>query len=223
MWSVRTTPYFGRHRAAFDQRQQITLHRPRATRPAPPTRRALRHLVDLVETDDAVLLAGAQCLRLEFLPVEQARGPPPAAGGAPPSLASCAWRACAARPVLEHRAQLRPFPPCPAARRCRRRGSRRSPAPPRARPAHLRAIAPAACRVSDSPLGLAGVDRITGLRRRGRSASSRRSSARSADCARTCVLACSRTCVCQAMSARSRTMDHVPADVADFGELGRST
>src|SRR5262249_24858433 len=62
-----------RHRRAFDERQQVALHAfARHARAAPLA--ALRDLVDLVDEDDAVLLAVGQRLRLDFLVVDELAG-----------------------------------------------------------------------------------------------------------------------------------------------------
>ena len=106
----------GRHRRAFDQRQQIALHAFARHAGAAPFA-ALRDLVDLVDEDDAVLLAVVDRLRLDLLVVDAACRLPRRSAAAAPARSS-SLRFCAALPGerLEHAAQLAAsFPPCPAA------------------------------------------------------------------------------------------------------------
>ena len=63
----------GRHRRAFDQRQQVALHA-FATDAGAAELAALGNLVDLVDEDDAVLLAVLDRLLLDLLVVDQLAG-----------------------------------------------------------------------------------------------------------------------------------------------------
>ena len=66
-WSVLTMPYFVRHGAAFDQRQQVALHA-FARHVGAVAVLAARDLVDLVDEHDAVLLGIAQRAARAALP-----------------------------------------------------------------------------------------------------------------------------------------------------------
>ena len=85
MWSVLTVPYLVLTCGAFHQRQQVALHAFAADVGAAHVAAALGDLVDLVDEDDAVLLAGFDRGVADLVLVDQLGRPlpRPAAGARP--------------------------------------------------------------------------------------------------------------------------------------------
>jgi hypothetical protein len=186
MWSVRTDAVLGADHRALDQRQQVALHALAADVGAVAFG-ALGDLVDLVDEDDAVLLAGLDRLLADLVLVDQLAGLlldqlRPARRGSsacasatspPPSWLNI-WRSC--WPISSMPGGVMMSTPTLSCVRSRSR----------ARRARLRAAACAAsARVSDSlpPSARSAAGRVAP--RRGSSASRMRSSARSSAWLRT--------------------------------------